>query len=200
MQAFHNGREAKEFLVSKIVAEAQRENVPLSEIERKMLYFTESGWTLPDMMTVSEEFDREHDQDDYERKIARLITETDKHLRQDFRDEYARWWAAISYLQTEDHYISVMIGIGGLRPPGDRLRLFLAGLGIAAGLLVLAFLNATHNIPIISSVNLRVFVWAVCVCLVIAYVFSPYIIGRGKTDDLTLKLLAKIGGIGRRPR
>ena len=200
MQAFHNGREAKEFLVSKIVAEAQRENVPLSEIERKMLYFTESGWTLPDMMTVSEEFDREHDQDDYERKIARLITETDKHLRQDFRDEYARWWAAISYLQTEDHYISVMIGIAGLRPRGDRLRLFIAVLGIAAGLLVLAFLNATHNIPIISSVNLRVFVWAVCVCLLVAYVFSPYIIGRGKTDDLTLKLLAKIGGIGRRPR
>jgi hypothetical protein len=199
MQAFHSGHVAKEFLVSKIVAEAQRENVPLSEIERKMLYFTESGWTLPDMMTVSEEFDREHDQDEYERKIAGLITETDKHLRQDFRDEYARWWAAISCLQTEDHYISVMIGIAGLRPRGDQLRLFIAGFGTAAGLLVLAFLNATHNIPIISRGSLRV-LWTVCICLLIAYVFSPYIIGRGKTDDLTLKLLAKIGGVLRRPR
>lgn len=54
MKAFHSGREAKEFLISELVAEAQRENVPLSEIERKMLYFTESGWTLPDMMKVSE--------------------------------------------------------------------------------------------------------------------------------------------------
>ena len=49
MKAFHTGREAKEFLISELVAEAQRENVPLSDIERKMLYFTESGWTLADI-------------------------------------------------------------------------------------------------------------------------------------------------------
>jgi hypothetical protein len=36
MKAFHSGQEAKEFLVSEIVAEAQRENIPLSEIERKI--------------------------------------------------------------------------------------------------------------------------------------------------------------------
>jgi hypothetical protein len=35
--------EAKEFLISRIVTEAQRENVPLSEIERKMLYFSETA-------------------------------------------------------------------------------------------------------------------------------------------------------------
>jgi hypothetical protein len=62
-EAFHSGREAKGFLISQIVAEAQSENVLLSEVERKMLYFTESGWTLPDMMKVSENFDREYDQD-----------------------------------------------------------------------------------------------------------------------------------------
>jgi hypothetical protein len=82
MKAFHSGREAKEFLVSYIVAEAQHENVALSEIERKMLYFTESGWTLPDMMKVSEDFDREYDQSKYERKIAKLIGElTDASAR-----------------------------------------------------------------------------------------------------------------------
>jgi hypothetical protein len=37
MNAFQSGREAKEFLISRIVAEAQRENVLLSEVERKML-------------------------------------------------------------------------------------------------------------------------------------------------------------------
>jgi hypothetical protein len=40
MKAFHTGREAKEFLFSKILEEAQRENVPLSDVERKTLYFT----------------------------------------------------------------------------------------------------------------------------------------------------------------
>src|SRR5690349_23643303 len=69
MTAVGDAREAKEFLISKIVAEAQREKAPLSEIERKMLYFTESGWTLPDIMQVSEQFDREYDQDEYEKKI-----------------------------------------------------------------------------------------------------------------------------------
>ena len=44
---------AKEFLISQIVEEAQRENVPLSEVERKMLYFTETEETLPDIYEVS---------------------------------------------------------------------------------------------------------------------------------------------------
>jgi hypothetical protein len=73
MQAFHSGHEAKEFLISKIVTEAQSENVPLSEVERKMLYYTESAWTLPDMTEVAEEFDSEYDQSKYEKKIARLV-------------------------------------------------------------------------------------------------------------------------------
>jgi hypothetical protein len=107
MKAFHNGREAKEFLISKIVAEAKRENVPLSEVERKMLYFTESGWTIPEMPTVSEEFDREYDQNEYEKKIARLISNADRHTRKESREAYDAWWAAIRFLRKEDHYILV---------------------------------------------------------------------------------------------
>ena len=88
MKAFHNGREAKEFLISQIVEEAQREGTPLSEVERKMLYFTESGWTLPDIMKVNEDFDREYDQDGYEHKIAKLVTKADKRTRKGVRDDY----------------------------------------------------------------------------------------------------------------
>jgi hypothetical protein len=40
MDAVHDAREAKKFLISKIVAEAQSEKAQLSETERKMLYFT----------------------------------------------------------------------------------------------------------------------------------------------------------------
>jgi hypothetical protein len=49
---------AKNFLIERIVVEAQSEGVKLSEIERKMLYFTESAEVLPDMAEVSSEFDR----------------------------------------------------------------------------------------------------------------------------------------------
>src|SRR5580658_1429108 len=104
MNRFRTARAAKEFLISIIVAEAQRENVPLSEVERKMLYFTESGWTLPDMTTVYEEFDREYDQNKYEKKIARLISKADRHTRKESHEEYDALWAAIRFLRKEDHY------------------------------------------------------------------------------------------------
>src|SRR5450432_3243833 len=124
MKAFHSGREAKEFLISQIVEEAQRENIPLSDIERKMLYFTESGWTLPDIMKVNEDFDQEYEQSRYEQKIAKLVTKADRRISEGPRDDYGRWWIAIRFLEREDHYISVMIRSAGLRPRGDQLRLF----------------------------------------------------------------------------
>ena len=115
MKAFHSGQEAKEFLVSEIVAEAQRENIPLSEVERKMLYFTESGWTLPDIMQVNEDFDREYDQDEYEHKIAKLVTNVNNRIRKGSTEVYDQWRAAIRFLQQEDHYILVMIQLAGWR-------------------------------------------------------------------------------------
>jgi hypothetical protein len=102
MDAVRDAREAKEFLISKIVAEAQRENAPLSETERKMLYFTESGWTLPDITQVYEQFDREYDQDEYEKKIARIVAKAYKHILHDSPDEYDKWWAAVRFLRRED--------------------------------------------------------------------------------------------------
>ena len=103
MKEFHSGHDAKEFLISKIMADAQRQNIPLSEIERKMLYFTESGQTLPDITQVYQEFDREYDQDAYEEKIAGIIAKTYKRILKGSRDEYDEWWAAIRFLQREDH-------------------------------------------------------------------------------------------------
>ncbi len=82
-----------------MVAEAQRQNVALSEIERKMLYFSESGRTLPDLTSVHEEFDRQYEQDEYEQKIAGLIRKADKHARKESRDEYEAWWAAARFLK-----------------------------------------------------------------------------------------------------
>ena len=154
MKAFHSGREAKEFLISELVAEAQRENVPLSEVERKMLYFTETGWTLPDIMKVSEDFDREYDQDKYEQKIAKLVKKTDSRMRKGSRDDYDRWWAAVRFLQREDHYITVIIRLAGLRARGDQLRLLATGLGIATCILTWTFVSIKYNIPVPSHGDL----------------------------------------------
>jgi hypothetical protein len=192
MKAFHSGQQAKEFLISQIVEEAQRENIPLSEVERKMLYFTESGWTLPDIMKVSEDFDREYDQAEYERKIAKLVTKADRRIRKSSGDEYDRWWAAIRFLQREDHYISVMIRLAGLRPRGDQLRLFVTGLGIVTCLLVWTFLGIKYNIPVPSRGNLGVFAWAVFCLIFIAYTLLRFILGEKRRDELTSKVLEKL--------
>ncbi len=192
MKTFHSGREAKELLISQIVEEAQRENIPLSEVERKMLYFTESGWTLPDIMKVSEDFDREYDQVEYERKIAKLVTKADRRIRKSSGDDYDRWWAAIRFLQREDHYISVMIRSAGLRPRGDQLRLFVTGLGIATCLLAWTFLGIKYNIPVPSRGNLEVFAWAVLCVIFGAYMLLRFILGRKRRDELTSKVLEKL--------
>jgi hypothetical protein len=110
-------REAKEFLVAQIVEEAQREGVSLSEVERKMLYFTETGWTLPDMMQVNDEFDRDYDQNEYEEKIAKLIRSSTKRVRKENPTEYGRWLDAIRKLSKEDHYILVMCARAGIGTP-----------------------------------------------------------------------------------
>ena len=49
---------AKQFLISKVVEEAEFEQVPLSEVEKKMLYFTEVHPSLPDIYDVNAEFER----------------------------------------------------------------------------------------------------------------------------------------------
>ena len=79
-------RAAKEFLISKVVEEAQRENVPLSEIERKMLYFTETQESLPDIYEVNDQFEREYDDTQYERKIAGLLRNVRKRERHESSD------------------------------------------------------------------------------------------------------------------
>jgi len=113
---FPSAREAKEFLVARIVEEAQREGVPLSEVERKELYFSEGYWTLPDMMDVNDEFDRECDANEYEKKIAKLIRSATRRARKDNHTEYDLWLKAIGRLRKEDHYILVMIDRANVGP------------------------------------------------------------------------------------
>ena len=71
MNQFATAREAKEYLVRRILAQAKQDGVPLSDVERDMLYFSETGWTLPNMMTISQNFDQNHDQDEYERRSVK---------------------------------------------------------------------------------------------------------------------------------
>ena len=91
MTRFGNAREAKEFLISRIAEQAQRDGEPLSEIERKELYFTESGWTLLDIMSVNEAFERDYDQDSYKKKIKKLVREARNRAREGALQDVKSW-------------------------------------------------------------------------------------------------------------
>jgi len=105
-----------------------------------MLYFTETGWTLPDIKEVNEEFERDYDNDEYECKICALRQSIEAQLETAEEEESDTWYAAIQKLSEGDHYLLVLLDpkLAGRatpkRPPGDLLKLWLTGTAIALGL------------------------------------------------------------------
>jgi hypothetical protein len=141
-------REAMEYLAGRIASEAEWEGMPLSEVERKMLYFTESGWTLPDMKKVSAEFDRDYDQDIYERKIARLVSNIQARDNAQSKMEQEVWDSAVEKLSEGDHYLLVLIDAEAPQenPAKHWLKILVAVLlFIALGVLNICFKHWQHD-------------------------------------------------------
>jgi hypothetical protein len=156
----HIVKEAKDFLAKRIASEAVRQSVPLSEVERKMLYWSETDWTLPNMKEVGEAFDRDYDQGEYEQKIAGLIANITAERHHRNQEEEEKWDAAADKLSEGDHYLSVLIGnvheSGGdflpslrgstVRPRHDRLKLWTTAFAIVFALVALGLLK-DHFFP-----------------------------------------------------
>src|SRR5579864_4687817 len=192
---FGNAREAKEFLVSKIADEAQREGAPLSEVERKMLYFTENYWTLPDMMEVNEAFGRDYDAAEYEKKIAQLVRHARARTRKDNPQELEDWKDAIGILSKEDHYILVMLGEGGVsvpNPPGMPSMWRVLGTMILLILLaVFGFDYLTRNM---SKERAGTYFVLGSIWLLTLYLVLSIILGSEKRDRLITKVMDKLLG------
>ncbi|MBS1800095.1 MAG: hypothetical protein JSS95_09745 [Acidobacteria bacterium] len=144
MRTFATIREAKEFVISRIVMQSQMEGASLSDIERKMLYFSETGWTLPDMNEVSNAFDRDYDEASYEQKIGTLAHNFLANSHRDNRDEFEAWKEAIRTIRQEDHYLLVLIDPRlSIQPdtqsPYRFLKLLALGFLMACVLLVIGY-------------------------------------------------------------
>jgi hypothetical protein len=100
--------EAKDFLVQQTTEQAQREGVPLSDLEKRMMYFTEGPDASVDSATLNEEFEAQYDTAEYETKIARLMAHACRRLKKESPDAARTWDAAIRELRKGDHYILVM--------------------------------------------------------------------------------------------
>ena len=109
MRSFATETEARQFFVEKIVQQADREGVSLSQDERQMLLWSESAPDSVSDAALAERLAAEISDSAYESKIVGL-------LRSSFKGDTAVdpaakevWGAALSVLSRGDHYVVVMI-------------------------------------------------------------------------------------------
>jgi len=172
--------EAKEFLVSRITEEAKKRHVRLSELERKMLYFSEGYPTLPDIMEVNEQFEAEYDSEKYEEKIKKLSKNAFRRDQKESPENIPLWREAVKVLNTEDHYILVLLDVP--RSSADVAKLAAAGvvvavLGVAA---VTASRRAARiiDVGVPDSVKLLAFIVVFALAYYLVYSDKWKVVGK----------------------
>lgn len=133
---------AKRFLINRIVEQAKRANLPLSEVEARMLGFS-SASANPAELDAASSFERDYNKEKYEAKVSHLFQEvyqTDKSMGM-----AGIWEQSMDALVDEDMYLAVIIRKTGMRqapvpwylPDLRSLREFIpAILMVSAGILV----------------------------------------------------------------
>jgi hypothetical protein len=104
-----NSVAAKQFLIARVIEEAEVEHVGLSDVEKKMLHFSEVHPSLPDIYEINAEFERDYDSDEYEAKVVGLLKNARERESRSFPLREQEWNDAIDALKQEDHYILVMV-------------------------------------------------------------------------------------------
>lgn len=146
-----NSVNAKQFLIARVVGEAALEQVHLSEIEQKMLSFTEAQPSAPDIYEVNAEFERDYDSDKYEAKIAGLLKRARERDKNVSPGQAEQWEDALEALRHEDHYILVMVNQAfgsswaGSGKTSHRVRDFLVYGAVGVVMVVLILLYAAHH-------------------------------------------------------
>jgi hypothetical protein len=143
-------KQAKDFLAEQVAAQAALEGVSFSNLEKKMLHFTEvDSVSGGDGAALQDEFQTRHDATIYESKVSTLLHQGYERLKKDERKKIGTWDQAIRVLEHGDHYLLVLWDI---IPPQERPAravsgwsesgLFIVLLGTIATVIWLLFSNA----------------------------------------------------------
>jgi len=190
MNQFAGVRDAKEFLIAQIAEQAHLEGVPFSEIERKMLYFSETEWTLPDIAKVSEMFHREYDDQEFEKRIARLIRAARKRAGTTHAPNARSWSNAIATLRKGDHYVVVMVD----RAAGsERRQLSWRSFALVVSLLcvygfAMAGLSTYFGRDIEHDPDVIFFIWATAASLTAIYLMIRFWFGGSSVDSFSTRV------------
>lgn len=186
---------AKEFIVDRIIDEAGRRGIPLSDVDRRMLFFSETRSTLPDAMDVADAFNREYDGAVYERKIADLLR--DAHNRTAI-SQANEWSAAIQRLKEGDHYLSVLLDQAKLRPRGDWWRLLTAAVAVfGLGLLIVSGVGWLIG-PEWSRDRVAFYAWVIALASAAVYTATRWVFGGNTVDGLIDEGIALVTERGKR--
>jgi hypothetical protein len=111
---------SKQFLIDRIVNQAKLDNVPLTDVEIRMLGFAEASASAKDM-EAAQAFERDFDDEEYETKIATLIRHA--HDLDEKTGKNEAWDEALARIAGRDLYIHVMLERAGLEKSGPAALL-----------------------------------------------------------------------------
>jgi hypothetical protein len=92
-------RKAKDFLVAQTVEQAALEGAPLSDLEKRMMYFTEGAGATEDPTTLNEEFEAPYERAKYEKKISHFMHHAHTRVHKQGETALQTWDDAIRRLK-----------------------------------------------------------------------------------------------------
>jgi len=144
-------KEAKDFLADQAAQQAALDHTPISDLEKRMMYFTESDpASCGDPFRLNDEFESKYDTAEYEAKMARLLHHAYKRLKAENPGGKLQWDEAMSTLEKGDHYVLVLWGQHspmGVPKDGPGSKVVKYGGMFLAGCILLATLAADRRIP-----------------------------------------------------
>jgi hypothetical protein len=143
-----NSKQAKDFLVQQAAEQAALEKVSLTDLEKRMMYFTETDpASCENPLDLDAEFEEQYDTGEYEHKISRLFHNTHKRLKNEEPEKLRNWNEALQTLREGDHYILVLLNADSeLARQGLRIWVVLAwGIGLGIAVVVLLMLGIIWN-------------------------------------------------------
>ncbi len=162
-----------------------------------MLYFSETGWTLPGMAEAAKKFESEYDSRQYDRKIATLIKNLQKRLKPEDPNALKEWSDALGKLSEGDHYLLVLARLNvesPHRPPHDCLKLCVTVLLIVVvgvGLMGLLPEQATGAFAREKSAFI---IWLIAIIGLSGFLLLALLLGRQRANDILGTLISKIFG------
>jgi hypothetical protein len=131
-------QQAKDFLVQQTEEQAQLEGVPLAELEKRMMYFTEGPDAIENPITLNEEFEEQFNTSEYEMKIAKLLRHAYKRIKQADEAKASKWEESVKKLKQGDHYLIVLLEMVPASNHPKRDFFLQIGIGVLIVFLIMA--------------------------------------------------------------